>query len=198
MFLDAALVRWKPGHKIKAFRRGKKWVDDEHPRKQDLGPSKLYQFYSAMTLGPDKALYRHPLIFVPAGKGLTAKLFVKEVAAPILAWAHGEVFPKADCYFVQDNATCHTARSTEQWMHAQGYKLHEHPPQSPDLNRIEKAWAYFKDSLEKRAPRTEQGLFKALQHEWMALESSTLGRFISELPDVMRQVHVAPKKLVQK
>ena len=197
VFVDAALVRWRKGQPIKAFRREKEWTCRDRPRKQDLAGAKLYQFYSAITKGPDAQLYRHPLIFVPAGQGLTAKHFVDHVAKPIHEWAQG-VFGSPDFEYVQDNASVHTAEFTEEWMVLHDYCLHAHPPQSPDLNRIEKAWAVFKQQLVRKRPRTEAGFFQAMQETWSSLESRVLGRFIDELPQVMKQVHVDPKRHVPK
>ena len=197
VFVDAALVRWRKGQPIKAFRREKEWTCRSRPRKQDLAGAKLYHFYSAITKGPDAQLHRHPLIFVPAGQGLTAKHFVDHVAKPIHEWAQG-VFGSPEFEYVQDNASCHTAELTEEWMVLHDYCLHAHPPQSPDLNRIEKAWAYFKKKLAHKRPRTEAGFFQAMQETWIGLDSSILGRFIDELPQVMKRVHDDPKRLVQK
>ena len=197
IFLDAAYVSWKKGQPIKAFRRGQAWTSQGRPRRQQLGGYKLYQFYAAITKGPDASLHRHRLIFVPATSGLTAQLFVRQVAKPMLTWAR-EVFQGQPVFeFVQDNASCHTAQCSEEWMGMNDYVLHDHPPQSPDLNRIEKAWAYFKSEVVGRRPRTEKGFYQITQRVWMGLNSSTLSRFIDELPRVMAVVHETPHKQVQ-
>jgi transposase len=197
VFLDAALVSWKKGYPIKAFRRGLTWVDKTKPRKQQLGGYHMVQFYAAITKGPNGDLHRHPLVFVPAGKGLTAQVFVKKVAKPLLCWAQDEVFDGPGFQFVQDNASCHTAESSDEWMVVHDYVLHEHPPQSPDLNPIERAWSYFKNELKSHRPRTEAGLHKVMQSVWMGLNKNTLQRFINQLPEAMHKVHACPKKLVQ-
>ena len=196
VFLDAAIVRWKAGKPIKAFRVQRGWSNKEHPRPQDLQGYQPYQFYSAMTRGPDEELYRHPLIFVPATRGLDAKCFRNKVAKPVLEWAR-QLFGAQNFWFVQDNASPHTAKSTKKWMHDNHYELHVHPAQSPDLNRIEKAWAYLKTQLQRRRPRTEEGLFRIMQEVWVGLEVSALKAFIHELPDVMKRVHDYPGKYVQ-
>lgn len=196
VFLDAAIVRWRAGKPIKAFRVQRGWSNKERPRPQDLQGYQPYQFYSAMTLGPDGMLYRHPLVFVPATHGLDAKCFRNKVAKPVLEWAK-QLFGAEKFWFVQDNASPHTAKSTKKWMHDNHYELHVHPAQSPDLNRIEKAWAYLKAQLQRRRPRTEDGLFSIMQEVWMGLDASALKAFIHELPDVMKMVHDCPGKHVQ-
>lgn len=197
VFLDAAIVRWKKGARIQAFRIQKAWNDKDCPRQQNLAAKKQFMFYSAITLGPKRELERHPLIFVPPGKGLDARCFVQKVAKPVHRWATQTVFGHNQCVFAQDNATCHTAASTKEWMAKKGYQLHEHPAQSPDLNRIEKAWAYFKRKLEVRAPRSEERLKVVMEEVWQGLDASVLKGFILELPDVMKKVHEQPKKHVK-
>ena len=41
--------------------------------------------------------------------------------------------------FLQDNASCHTSELREEWMEVNDFVLHDHPRQSPDLNRIEES-----------------------------------------------------------
>ena len=198
VFLDAALVRWREGQSIKPYRRGKQWTNRQKPRAQDLRRTKLFQFYAAITKGPDGGLHRHPLIFVPASGGLDAQHFVSNVAKPVQRWARDSVFSSPDFEFVQDNASCHTAEFTEEWMVLNDYRVHDHPPQSPDLNRIEKAWAYFKSQLKRRRPRTEAGFHRIMQEVWRDLDSSVLKKFIDELPDMMGKVHEKPQSQVAK
>jgi len=172
VFLDAALVRWGPGKGIVPYRRGKEWGDPDHPREQDLSSTTLYHFYSAVTLGPQGHVHRHELVFVPPRKGFTAQRFVEAVAKPVLSWAKGEVFPDGEFFVVQDQAKQHTAKHAVKWMNSAGYRLYEHPPQSPDLNRIEKVWAVFKARLVGKHPRTEKRFKKVMREEWDKVMSS--------------------------
>lgn len=197
IFLDATYVSWKKGHPIKAFRRGLEWSSKKHPKPQQLGGYRLYQFYAAITKGRRGELHRHPLISVPATTGMDAQLFVKQVATPVLKWAREVFGGEPGFQFVQDNASCHTAESTEEWMEANNYVLHDHPPQSPDLNRIERAWAYLKSELVGRRPKTEKGFYRIMQSVWMGLDATTLSKFIDQLPCVMEAVHEQPQKQVQ-
>lgn len=197
VFLDAALVSWGPGKGIVPYRRGKEWGDPEHPRKQDLSSTTLYHFYSAVTLGPQGHVHRHELIFVPPKKGFTAQRFVEDVAKPVLRWAKGEVFPDGEFFVVQDQAKQHTAKHAVEWMDSAGYKLYDHPPQSPDLNRIEKVWAVFKARLVGKHPRTEKRFKKVMRVEWDKVRSSDIAKIIEELPSVMKKVHSRPGQHVK-
>ena len=48
-----------------------------------------------------------------------------------------KTFPRGDGIFVQDSAPAHTAGRTLDWLEERGIELEDHPPQSPDVNRIE-------------------------------------------------------------
>ena len=85
----------------------------------------------------------------------------------------------------------------EEWMEVNDFVLHDHPRQSPDLNRIEKAWAYFKSQVFGRRPKAEKGFHRIMQTVWMGLDASTLSRFIDQLPSLMAVVHEAPQRQVQ-
>lgn len=197
VFLDGALVRWGPDKGIVPYRRGKEWGDPQHPRRQNLSGTTLYHFYSAVTLGPGGKVHRHELIFVPPRKGFTANCFVDSVAKPVLKWAVDEVFQGREFIFVQGQAKQHIAKHTEQWMESAGYEVYEHPPQSPDLNRIERVWAVFKASLVGKRPKTEQGFKKVMRSEWAKLSSHSIAHIIEQLPCVMKKVHACPEKHVQ-
>ena len=82
-------------------------------------------------------------------------------------------------------------------MEVNDFVLHDHPRQSPDLNRIEKAWAYFKSQVFGRRPKAEKGFHRIMQTVWMGLDASTLSRFIDQLPSLMAVVHEAPQRQVQ-
>lgn len=62
------------------------------------------------------------------------------------------------------------------------------------MNRIEKAWAALGVGLDRRHPQNEEGFRRIAQQEWKKIPDATLGRFIDELPDVMRAVHAEPHK----
>lgn len=198
VLLDAALVRWSPGKGILPYRRGKEWGDPAHPRPQNLQSTTLYHFYSAVTMGPLGKVHRHELIYVPPRKGFTAQYFVDNVAKPVLKWARDDVFQGGEFYFVQDQAKQHIAKHTKLWMQRHEYAVYDHPPQSPDMNRIEKVWALFKTKLVGRRPTTEKGFKKAMRDVWEMLDSQAIASMINDLPSVMKKVHARPEAHVKK
>ena len=195
VFLDAANVWFKKG-KVRGFKVERRHHSASSMTTPRFGEVKVH-FYGAIALGMDGKGYRSELIFVPPTPGqqasFTAEIFINKVATPVLAWCR-ELYSDGEFEIVQDNAKQHNARCSQRWMQGEGYVLHEHPPQSPDLNRIEKVWATFKHSLSKRRPRSMAALFSCMQKEWKGLDSSILVKFINELPDVMERVHECPHK----
>jgi transposase len=57
---------------------------------------------------------------------------------------------KAGQWVIIDNATFHHGGSIQDLIEAAGCKLVYLPPYSPDLNRIEKCWAWLKSRIRKR------------------------------------------------
>jgi transposase len=60
-----------------------------------------------------------------------------------------------DVWFMQDNASIHTARIVQNWMREHNITLLSHPPNSPDLNPSEHGWFPLKNELNKRYPESE-------------------------------------------
>lgn len=195
VFLDAAKLWFKKG-KIRGFKVERRHHSASSTTPPRFGEAQIH-FYGAIAIGMDGKGHKSELFFVPPTPGeqasFTAELFISKVATPVLAWCR-ELYGEGEFEIVQDNAKQHTARCSQRWMQREGYVLHEHPPQSPDLNRIEKVWAPFKHSLSKRRPQSRAALFSCMLKEWKGLDSSTLVKFINELPGVMERVHECPHK----
>ena len=54
--------------------------------------------------------------------------------------------------FQQDGAPAHRPAEVKNLLLDNGMELHEHPPNSPDLNPIEMLWGYMKDQVESKSP----------------------------------------------
>ena len=81
VFLDAAIVSFKPGHRIKAFRIQKGWNDSKHARQPNLHGWKQMQYYSAFNVNKAGVVSRFSIIPVPS-KTPNSEFFISEVAEP--------------------------------------------------------------------------------------------------------------------
>ena len=56
--------------------------------------------------------------------------------------------------FQQDGAPAHRPNKVKDFLKDNGFSIHAHPPNSPDLNPIETIWDWMKQNVEKRRPDT--------------------------------------------
>lgn len=92
--------------------------------------------------------------------------------------------------FQDDNAPCHTAKSTVKWKESKLIDSLEWPSQSPDLNPIEHLW----DELERRIrrdkvkPKNKAELFAALEREWGRIHSNVIDNLVNSMPRRVKAV----------
>ena len=122
-----------------------------------------------------------PLVAIPGRLNAeTYSTILDDHALPTL-WQFYGVDP---CYFQDDNATCHVARSTLAWYGDNGVNRLDWPAQSPDLNPIEHLW----DELERRLkgcplrPKSVKELTSFLQAEWKKIPLAVVQRLVESMP----------------
>jgi len=92
--------------------------------------------------------------------------------------------------FQDDNAPCHTAKSTVKWKESKLIDSLEWPSQSPDLNPIEHLW----DELERRIrrdkvkPKNKAELFAALERERGRIHSNVTDNLVNSMPRRVKAV----------
>lgn len=94
--------------------------------------------------------------------------------------------PEKEYIFQQDNASCHTARSTKSWLAANNIPLMEWPANSPDLSPIESLWGKMKQSLRKNPARTLEELRIRLQEIWDSITQEDCQKLVFSMPDRMK------------
>ncbi|CAG9133287.1 unnamed protein product [Plutella xylostella] len=121
------------------------------------------------------------LVFVPGGGrggGLTADRYITDILL-------GHVVPYAefvgeDFVLMHDNARCHTARVSRQFLREKELRTMDWPALSPDLNPIEHLWDELKRRVRARnpVPASVDELKTALLEEWDGIPQETVKKLI--------------------
>ena len=88
--------------------------------------------------------------------------------------------------FMQDNDPKHCANSTKQYMRENNINWWPNPPESPDLNPIEKLWNELKNNVEMATTKDE--LIANIKNFWGALTPARCTRYINHLHSVIPKV----------
>ena len=86
----------------------------------------------------------------------------------------------------QDNDPKHTSRSTQNFMINEGINWWPTPPESPDLNPIEKLWNELKDHVSD--VRTKQELIDGILEFWDTVSAQKCQNYIGHLPTTIQKV----------
>ncbi|XP_054466065.1 phosphatidylinositol 4-phosphate 5-kinase-like protein 1 [Anoplopoma fimbria] len=99
------------------------------------------------------------------------------------------MFPNSEgCFFQQDNAPCHTARSVKVWMKDHQIRTLSWPAQSPDLNPIENLYNVIKRKMDGHKPSNEAELLEFLRQEWHKVTQQQCERLVESMPRRMKAV----------
>jgi hypothetical protein len=62
------------------------------------------------------------------------------------------------------------------------------PPQSPDLNQIEKVWNELDCRVKEKQPTSAQHMWKLLQDSWKSIPGDFLMKLVERMPRVCKAV----------
>lgn len=133
---------------------------------------------SIMVWGGISHDHRTPLVVIEGG--LNATRYRDEVLTP-------QVLPFRDRHpgmiLQQDNATCHTARLTRNFLQTNDIQVMPWPAKSPDLNPIEHAWDILDRRVRSRPhqPQTLQELRQAILEEWDRIPQQQLTNLVKSM-----------------
>ena len=92
----------------------------------------------------------------------------------------------------QDKATCHTARSTREWLEENDIVvLDAWPTKGDDINPMENLWAILDERLQRRRYTTLAGLKKVLREEWDLLGQNIIDNLIDSIPGRLCKIRKA-------
>lgn len=92
--------------------------------------------------------------------------------------------------FQQDNASCHTALFTKNFLKDKNIPTLDWPACSPDLNPIENVWGLLSQKVFKHGRRYEsvKQLKQVLTEEWAKIDVHDLRKYIETMPGRLQEV----------
>jgi transposase len=92
---------------------------------------------------------------------------------------------------LQDGAKPHTADDTWEFIDEQGIDMRQNPPNSPELNPIEKVWGWMKNEINKHTITSMGELKELVNKYWNEIPQTTIQQFISHNKTVVNEIVVA-------
>ena len=100
-------------------------------------------------------------------------------------------FGRSKWRFMHDNARPHIAGYTSDFLDGNGVSVLEHPPYSPDLNPIEKVWAWMKAEICQTTYDDVEDLIEAVKNKWDSMTRVMQNNLIDNHMKVIQKVHAA-------
>lgn len=139
-----------------------------------------------------------PLIVLdfPGGKGggMNSDRYQEQVLnGKLLDYYTEKSVERGLIFFQQDNARCHTSKSTMYWLNRHGIKTFPHPPSSPDMNPMENIWWELKRRIRAlpRTPTSVEELKRAVVEVWNSLSLEDINKYVRSMPQRVQSVIAA-------
>ena len=103
---------------------------------------------------------------------------------------YGDHFHQDQYIFQHDNALCHRAKTTTEWLEERGIDFLDWPANSPDLNPIENLWGYLSRSVyaNGRQYSNIDQLKHAIIDSWNKIPNEYIQKLILSMPDRLFEV----------
>ena len=138
-------------------------------------------------------------LFIEPGAKINAKYYQDKVLAPFF---DKDRLWKTGLTFHHDSAPAHKARTTLQWLDDRNIRYitpGEWTPSSPDLALCDFfLWGYLKSQLNKRTPRSIDGLKKAIASELQKIPQEMVNRALRAWPKRCLQVYRARGRHIER
>lgn len=118
---------------------------------------------------------------------LDAKHYQRILSLNLVKSAH-TFWPSGMWYFQQDNASPHTAGTSQAWFHTHGITVLDFPANSSDLSPIENLWSDLKRRVYAHHPKTMEDLEHWIGEEWKATEVDFCSRACLDMPERLQLV----------
>lgn len=105
----------------------------------------------------------------------------QEILEKCLVPSIRQLYRNREVIFQQDGASCHTAKSTMNWLRDNRIEVIDWPSSSPDLNPIENLWGIMKKKLRNDRPTTKDELREKLQKIWDEISKEECQHLISSM-----------------
>ena len=105
--------------------------------------------------------------------------------------ASKKLFKKDKWEFQQDGATPHTSSSTVKWiedLHISFIPPQTWPPDSSDINPIEKIWGIMEEKLAEKQYTEKKKFRRAIQKIWREINNETLKKAIGSVSNILKEV----------
>ncbi|GMR38361.1 hypothetical protein PMAYCL1PPCAC_15769 [Pristionchus mayeri] len=147
-------------------------------------PEKVQVWASMSRAGPGD------LVFFDRHERLNAPSYTDILSSHLLPYLD-RTYGRSNCFFMQDGASSHTARSTMSQLDAWGVRVFDWAPSSPDLNPIEFLWREVKHHLRSDGrPTTRQGLEDAIDQYWSnEITVDVCNKYIDHCVSNIEKVH---------
>ena len=146
-------------------------------------PAKLMVWGCFNYRGVDK------IIVLPQNQTLNKERYLELISLHLYDCFRMCKAPMARGVFMQDGATCHTAKIIQEYFDfVKITYIKKWPGNSPDINPIENLWAILKKKLRERDTSTIAKLEAAIYDVWYNLDPGMLRNLASSIPKRLREV----------